>query len=90
MERPHRQETGRPTGQIVDFDEAMLDACPAEDRDNLLNEAHLLASVFAPGGTRADLQGIAAQLSGGVRDAEMGRHHARRLAAALKRLARAA
>lgn len=66
----------------------MLDACPPEIRSDLLMEARLLAGVFAPGGQADALTRMAAQLSAGARDGEMDRAHARRLAAALKRLAR--
>jgi hypothetical protein len=72
---------------IVDFDEALLDACAPELRADLLREARLLAGVFAPGGGVGELREMADQLSAGSRDAEMQRAHARRLAAALKRLA---
>lgn len=73
--------------EIVDFDVALLDACAPAQRADLLREARLLAGVFAPGGVSADLRAIAHQLSSGARDTEMQRAHARRLAAALKRLA---
>ncbi|HET6969747.1 MAG TPA: hypothetical protein VFH92_01370 [Phenylobacterium sp.] len=76
------------TAQIVDFDEALLDACEPRARAELLLEAQLLAGAFAPGGDAAALTRMAGQLSAGKRDAEMDRAHARRLAAALKRLAR--
>jgi len=75
---------------IVDFDEALLNACAPEQRADLLREARLLAGVFAPDGAAGDLHEMAEQLSSGFRDAEMQRAHARRLAAALKRLAREA
>jgi hypothetical protein len=55
-----------------------------------LREARLLASAFAPKASARGLRRMAAQLSAGARDAQMGRAHARRLAAALKRLAKAA
>lgn len=72
----------------MDFDAAMLDACKPEIRADLLREARLLADVFAPEGGASALVGMADQLSAGSRDGEMERAHARRLAAALKRLAR--
>lgn len=73
--------------EIVDFDEALFDACAPGQRAELLREARLLAGVFAPGGVAAELREMAHQLSAGARDSEMQRAHARRLAAALKRLA---
>lgn len=74
--------------QVVDFDDVLLDACAPQTRVELLAEAQLLAGVFAPGGDASALVRMAAQLSAGERDAEMNRSHARRLAAALKRLAK--
>lgn len=80
---------GQPA-EIVDFDVALLDSCAPRTKAELLMEAQLLAGVFAPGGDSRALLRMAAQLSAGERDAEMDRAHARRLAAALKRLARSA
>jgi hypothetical protein len=79
-----------PPAEIVDFDEALLDSCEPRTKAELLREAQLLAGVFAPSGEASALVRMAAQLSAGERDAEMDRAHARRLAAALKRLARRA
>ena len=87
MGRVHENETPSQVCEIVDFDAALLDACAPEIRADLLREARLLAGVFAPGGDPGALVQMAHQLSAGVRDAEMDRAHARRLAAALKRLA---
>jgi hypothetical protein len=88
-------ETPRPDGplaggQIVDFDEALLDACPPEKREQLMAEAALLATAFAPEGRAGQLATLARDLQAGVRDLEFGRAHARRLAAALRRRAREA
>jgi hypothetical protein len=86
-----RQNGNRPAAcEVVDFDEALLNACPPDVRAELLREAELLAGVFAPSRNAAVLEAMAGQLSAGARDAEMHRAHARRLAAALKRLARVA
>jgi hypothetical protein len=78
------------SGEVVDFDDLLFDACTRADREELLHEAQLLASAFAPQGGAVDLRRMAAQLSAGERDAQMGRAHARLLAATLKRLAKAA
>jgi hypothetical protein len=48
----------------------------------------LLAQAFAPEGCADQLIAMAKALSSGARDSEMDRQHARRLAAALRRLAR--
>jgi hypothetical protein len=88
MGRLRENETPSQVCEIVDFDAAMLDACAPEIRADLLREAQLLAGVFARGGGARALIRMADQLSAGSRDAEMDRPHARRLAAALKRLAR--
>jgi len=88
MGHPHQTEPASGACEVVDFDEALFDACSAEVRADLLAEARLLAGVFAPGADGAALGKLAGQLSAGERDAEIGRAHARRLASALKRLAR--
>lgn len=82
LERPFQ------TSNVVDFDEAFLDACPEDERRNLLAEAELLARAFAPEKRREELQAMAATLTAGARDDEVGRVHARRLAAALRHLGR--
>lgn len=87
MGRPRENEKLSQGCEIVDFDDALLDACAPEQRADLLRQARLLAGVFAPGGVSGELREMAHQLSSGARDAEMQRAHARRLAAALKRLA---
>jgi len=88
----HAPQTDGPQtdGKILDFDEALLDACPPELRADLLTEAAMLAQAFAPEGRAVQLNDMAASLSRGLRDAEMGRVHARQLAAALRHLAREA
>lgn len=88
MERAQRPAEPRATADIIDFDEALLDACPAELRADLLTEASMLADAFAPEGRAEQLEAMATALSSGERDAEMGRMRARRLAAALRHLAR--
>jgi len=90
MAHAHPQDDGRTTGEVVDFDDLLFDACAPTEREELLREARLLASAFAPKASARGLRRMAAQLSAGARDAQMGRAHARRLAAALKRLAKAA
>ena len=88
MGRPRTYPAGRESAEIIDFDEALLNACGPEIRADLMLEARLLAGVFAPDGTAEALVRLARRLSVGARDAEMDRAHARRIAAALKRLAR--
>lgn len=88
MSNISEDEVGPPTAQVVNFDEAMLEACPAEQRADLLAEAAMLAQAFAPHGEPEHLLTMAKVLSSGERDDEMGRNHARRLAAALRHLAR--
>ena len=75
------------TSEVVNFDEAMLDACSAQLRADLLAEAAMLAQAFAPEGDPAHLTAMAHALSSGARDGEMDRNHARRVAAALRHLA---
>ena len=75
------------SAEVFNFDDAMLDACPADLRADLLAEAAMLAQAFAPDGEPAHLKAMAQALSSGERDSEMDRGHARRLAAALRHLA---
>lgn len=88
MGKTSENNVGPPTAQVVNFDEALLDACSAEQRAELLAEAAMLAQAFAPEGEAEHLLTMACLLSSGERDGEMGRNHARRLAAALRHLAR--
>jgi hypothetical protein len=88
MGHPRRNESHGGPCEIVDFDEILLRSCSLEMRIDLLMEARLLAGVCAPGADAAALAQMAAQLSAGQRDGEMSRAHARRVAAALKRLAK--
>jgi hypothetical protein len=73
--------------EIVDFDEALLDACSPEERTDLMTEARILAHALG----EADLdklEALARDLSVGARDQDMDRAHARKLSAALRRLAK--
>jgi hypothetical protein len=73
--------------KVVDFDEALFDACPPQVQAELLEEAALLADAFATGGDAADLARIAEALANGSTDLDMGRMRARRLSTAIRRLA---
>jgi hypothetical protein len=88
MERALRKAAPDSGAQIIDFDEALLDSCTPELRSELLTEAQMLAQAFAPEGRADQLQGMARSLSEGQRDGWMERARARRLAAALRHLAR--
>lgn len=88
MNRVDRAVTDRPTAEIIDFDAALLNACAPHVRQDLLTEADMLAQAFAPEGQPDELEALARSLSSSTRYAEMGRTHARRLAAALRHLAR--
>lgn len=81
-----RYQEGQSACEIIDFDEVWLNTCDPVQRADLMAEARLLAGAFAPGG--GDLARLASQLSAGRKDGEINRAHARRLAAALKRLSR--
>lgn len=87
MNRARQHQDQAPTCEVIDFDEALLDACPTEERSELLTEARIVAHAFARTGTPDELQALAESLSTGGKDSEMARAHARKLAAALKRLA---
>ena len=88
MDHAPRPDSLPTDGKVVDFDEALFDALPADLRADLLTEAAMLAQAFAPEGRADELREMAEALSRGLRDAEMGRVHARQLAAALRHLAR--
>jgi len=90
MNRARTYERPREACEIIDFDDVLLAACRPEARADLLTEADLLAGAFAPSGSPEALEQLAEMLSSGERDAEMGRAHARRLAAALRRRAKSA
>lgn len=84
------QSAGSAQGEVVDFDDALLQACPMEVRVQLLEEAALLMRAFAPEGRSEDLTAMASTLSAGTKAARPAeRARARRLAAALRHLARA-
>ena len=86
MDQARKPRPQAHTAEIVDFDEALLDAYPAERRADLMAEAAMLARVFAPEGGGEALRAMARALSSGAKDREMDRRHARGLAAALRRL----
>jgi hypothetical protein len=73
--------------KVVDFDEVLLDACPARERDELMAEADLLARVFAPQGRGPEIAELARTVQSSVPHLRQGRAYARRLVAALRRLA---
>jgi hypothetical protein len=84
----NHQMTDRPAeAEIVQLDDALLDACGPQLRAELLTEARMLADAFAPEGTE-QIEAMAATLASGARDAEMDRTRARQLACALRCLAR--
>ena len=88
MERALRRAAQDPGAEIIDFDEALLDSCTPELRAELLTEASMLAQAFAPEGRAEQLEAMAESLSSGKRDGWMQRARARRMAAALRHLAR--
>lgn len=73
--------------EIVDFDDALLDACTPEERTELMTEARILAHALGEAGL-PELETLAQDLSVGARDQDMDRAHARKLSAALRRLAK--
>jgi hypothetical protein len=73
---------------VVDFGDALLDACPADQFAEVMTEAEMLASAFAPRGRGRQIDELAESLRMGAARLEAGRAHVCRLAAALRRLAR--
>ena len=88
MERALRRPASHPGAEIIDFDQALLDSCTPELRSELLTEANMLAQAFAPEGRAEQLEAMATSLSSGQRDGWMERARARRMAAALRHLAK--
>lgn len=82
------------TAQIIDFDEVLIQALSPDARLELYAEAAMLAEAFAPArdrNVRPDaLEDLARALASGDYKAEIGHHHARRLSAALRLMAKTA
>ena len=89
MESLGRPAAHRETAEIIDFDAALLARCPPELRDDLMTEATMLADACSPDERAEELEAIARSLCDGERQADMGRARARRLAAAIRSIARA-
>ena len=90
MDQSPREHHASAGGEVVDFDEALLDSHPPGELAELLREAELLTRAFAPEGRAAHIGALADELTSGVRALERGRCYAVRLAAALRRLAKTA
>jgi len=73
--------------EVVDFDAVLLAACPAQDREDLIAEAAMLAEAFAPEGRAEELRAMASALARDARGAGLDRPRATLLAAALRKLA---
>lgn len=87
MTRPHHSRAEHGQCIVVDFDDALLDACPQDERAELMTEAKILAHALGEADL-AKLELLAQELSVGARDQDMDRAHARKLSAALRRLAK--
>ncbi len=83
-----KAQPARRSAEVVDFEEALLSACPAGLAAELRAEAEMLACALAPAGRRAELEAMAQALSGESQTEVMDRRRARGLAAALRLLAR--
>jgi hypothetical protein len=75
--------------EIVQLDDAILEACGPALRAELITEAAMLAEAFAPERRGGELQAMADALARGARDAKMDHARALKLACALRCLARA-
>lgn len=87
MTRPHSPLSEQEPCVVVDFDDALLDACSPDERAELMTEATILAHALGEADL-AKLEILAQELSVGARDQDMDRAHARRLSAALRRLSK--
>jgi hypothetical protein len=88
MNRARKSEPKQASCEVIDFDEALIESCAADEKAELMTEARILAQAFAAEGGAGALEEMAETLSSGFRDAGMERAHARKLSAALKRLAK--
>ena len=88
MRTPSRPQPSSGTAEVIDFDDILLAACGPALLANLLTEAAMLAQAFAPEAREDELAALAQALSSGARDEEIGRSHALKLAAMLRRLSR--
>jgi hypothetical protein len=87
MNRTRHTRTEQDQCVVVDFDDALLDACSPDERTELMTEAKILVHALGEPDL-AKLEVLAQELSVGARDQDMDRAHARKLSAALRRLAR--
>ncbi|CAN7279417.1 hypothetical protein LJR225_001401 [Phenylobacterium sp. LjRoot225] len=88
MDHAPRSRAPAAGAEIVDFDEARLDACPTAQLAEVMAEAIMLADAFGPEDRTLQIRRLARSLQSGARDFETGRARARLVAAALRRLAR--
>lgn len=77
-----------PEDKVVSLDEALLQVCSGEEREQLLGEAILLVDAFAPEGRSPELMAIAHTLTVSAPGDRADRRHARKLAATLREMAR--
>jgi hypothetical protein len=90
MAKPQKRLRPEQTGQVIDFDEGLIKACPPHVRDELRSEADILTGAFAGEEDPTALRRMARSLvrTGSVESFEQ-RLHARRLAALLRLRAKA-
>lgn len=88
MNHARKSEPKQKPCEVIDFDTALFESRPADEKAELMTEARILAQAFAAEGGPGALEEMAETLSVGFRDAELERAHARKLSGALKRLAR--
>ena len=74
--------------EVVQLDDAVLEACGPQLRAELLTEAAMLAQAFAPEGRTEQLFAMAATLASDAGGPAKDETRARKLAWALRRLAR--
>lgn len=90
--RQSRARAGRPSAEVVDFDEALLATFPAEFQAELRAEAEMLSCALIQAGCPAELEGMADALCRNAGetagDVTMDRRRARGLAAAIRLLVR--
>lgn len=88
MPSARENPTPEPLGQVIDFDEGVVQACPPALREELEAELAMLAGAFARAEDPDALRRMASALSRTSGDELAQRLHARRLAAMLRLKAR--
>ena len=89
MRNANKRQVEDAYGQVIDFDEVLINACPPARRRELQAEAEILIQAFGRADDPEALQRMAATLTRDAEQNQSDRVHARRLAAVLRLRAKA-